>query len=69
MPETKLKPPLAVYLVGILGIIPLVGAFVGFALIVIAIAFYRSWKLALVGAGGDCVDNYRIRFDDAVYAN
>jgi len=51
-PEDKSKPPLAVYLVGILGFIPLIGAIVGVVLIVLGIAAYRSWKLIVIGAAG-----------------
>jgi hypothetical protein len=50
MPESRPKPPLAVYLIGILGIVPLVGAIVGFVLIILGIAAYRSWKLIVIGA-------------------
>ena len=52
MPEDKLKPPLAVYLIGILGIIPLIGAIVGFVLVILGIAAYRSWKLIVIGGAG-----------------
>src|SRR5579872_6352546 len=52
MPENRPKPPLAVYLVGILGIIPLLGAMVGLVLIIIGIAAYRSWILIVIGATG-----------------
>jgi hypothetical protein len=52
MPEDRPKPPLAVYLIGILGIIPLIGAIVGFVLVILGIAAYRSWKLILIGAAG-----------------
>jgi hypothetical protein len=50
MPMDKPKTPLAVYLIGILGIIPLIGAIVGFVLIVLGIAAYRNWKLIVIGA-------------------
>jgi hypothetical protein len=54
MPENENhpKPPLAVYLLGILGIIPLIGAIVGFILIILGIAAYRSWKLIVIGGAG-----------------
>ena len=50
MPENKPTVPLAVYLVGILGLIPLVGAIVGLILIILGIAAFRSWKLIVIGA-------------------
>ena len=52
MPEDRPKPPLAVYLVGILGIFPLIGAIVGLVLLILGIAAYRSWKLIVIGAVG-----------------
>jgi hypothetical protein len=44
MPVDKPKPPLAVYLIGILGIVPLIGAIVGVVLIILGIAAYRNWN-------------------------
>jgi hypothetical protein len=52
MPENRPKPPLAIYLVGILGVVPLIGAIVGFVLIILGIAAYRSWKLIVIGGIG-----------------
>jgi len=52
MPENKPKTPLAVYLVGILGLIPLIGAIVGVVLIIIGIAAYRNWIVVVIGAAG-----------------
>jgi hypothetical protein len=52
MPENRPKVPLAVYLIGILGIIPLIGAIVGFVLIILGIAAYRNWKLIVIGGAG-----------------
>lgn len=43
------KPP---YLLGLLGIIPLVGAFVGFALILYGIFRYKDRKLIIIGSTG-----------------
>jgi Type II secretion system (T2SS), protein G len=52
MQVNKPKMPLPVYLVGILGIIPLIAAIVGFVLIILGIAAYRNWKLIVIGAFG-----------------
>lgn len=43
----KSKPP---YLLGLLGIIPLVGAFVGLALVVLGLFQYKDKKLTIIGA-------------------
>jgi len=45
----KPKPP---YLLGLLGVIPLVGAFVGFALILYGVIKYKDKWLVLIGVGG-----------------
>jgi len=45
----KPKPP---YLLGLLGVIPLVGAFVGVALILYGIIKYKDKWLVLIGVGG-----------------
>jgi type II secretory pathway pseudopilin PulG len=52
MPGDKPKTPLAVYLVGILGLIPLLGVIVGVVLIILGIAAYGSWKLIVIGSAG-----------------
>ncbi len=46
---SKPKPP---YLLGLLGVIPLVGAFVGVALILYGIIKYKDKWLVLIGTGG-----------------
>lgn len=49
MPVPKQRPP---YLLGLLGLIPLVGAFAGFALLLMAIFKYKDKWLAIIGIGG-----------------
>ncbi len=49
-PDKKTKPP---YLLGVLGLIPLVGFFVGVALILYGIFKYRDKKLIIIG--GSCM--------------
>jgi len=46
MKENSLKPP---YLLGILGLIPLVGFFVGLGLLLYGIIKYKSTKLIIIG--------------------
>jgi hypothetical protein len=46
MPEPKHRPP---YLLGLLGLIPIVGAFVGAGLILGGAIAYKSWRLIVVG--------------------
>jgi len=53
------KPP---YLLGLLGIIPLVGALVGFVLILYGLIKYKDKWLVLIGAGG-------ILFTVAIYGS
>lgn len=46
MPDPKHRPP---YLLGLLGLIPIVGAFVGAGLILGGAIAYKSWKLIVIG--------------------
>ena len=47
--HTKPKPP---YLLGLLCLIPLVGAFVGLGLLLYGLLKYKNKWLAIIGAGG-----------------
>jgi hypothetical protein len=51
--DRPLPPRSAVpFLLGILGLIPVVGAFVGGGLVVYSLSYYKSWLLTLIGACG-----------------
>jgi hypothetical protein len=47
--QTKSKPP---YLLGLLCLIPLIGAFVGFGLLLYGLFKYKDKWLSIIGAGG-----------------
>jgi hypothetical protein len=56
------KTTISNILVGILGVIPLIGAIVGFVLIILGIAAYRSWKLIVIGGDWYFVDCRVVRY-------
>ena len=59
--EHRPKTPLVSYLLGILCLIPLIGAFVGLALLLVALLYYKDKWLAMIGAFG-------ILFTVAIYS-